>query len=892
MTDKLFLDGFDFSKFGTLDSPRSQQLEVIPQIVTALKKKKFFILEAPTGCHAKGTKILMYDGSTKNVEEIVTGDLLMGPDSLPRKVLNLHFGKDEMYKIIPNKGNSFVVNSEHILSLQRTNNKKPLKVYFKNDKPRKDYKGKNPIVNLSIKEYIEKSKTFKHTHKLYKSKIEFSKTEIKINPYILGLWLGDGNSAGTIITNIDKEIINEIYSEANQRNLIVEKILKYGYRITGKRFKNTLQNDLKYYNLINNKHIPFDYKINSTKNRLELLAGLIDTDGSLDNNCYEITQKRYDLILDIQFLANSLGFGTNLKNHFNKKFNKNYFRLSIFGKDIDTIPVKVKRKKIKTKKAQKDAKRIGFKIERCGVDNYYGFEVDKDNLYLMDNFIVTHNSGKSMIATTLCKYYSQNNQRTSILCHQKVLQDQYLNEKWKDIDIKNVTSSNNYICTRFKSTGLTCSQVGKIDRKHEGCKGGCQYVADRNAFVSADIGLTNMQYFLNLMQLYPVSGFHRDFIVIDEAHSIEDQFLNFISVDVNEGILNNKFQLQVKDKFAQGKRCIDWVKNTLKGQLEEKQAELKKQCENAMSKTMTSTNETKYAKLSVDFDYVNIFIRKLDNLIANYNEDTWVFDVDKTNKGQRIFSFRPIMIDKYTKSFLFSRADRFLLMSATILGAERFCENVGIDMKDGVEFVSLPSLFPLETRPIYYHNSGQMSKDKLHTTLPNMISDVEKIMTNHKNEKGIIFCHTYKIGDYLKENINGVNGRRLLLHTSKNRQAVLEEHMASDKPTVLLTPSLSEGIDLKQDMSRFQILCKIPFPYLGDERVMKKMKKLPWWYAYKTVKTVVQSLGRSVRSEDDYAISYILDGDWAYFYKKNEDMFPVWIKESLTKDVQKIMFLF
>ena len=73
---------------------------------------------------------------------------------------------------------------------------------------------------------------------------------------------------------------------------------------------------------------------------------------------------------------------------------------------------------------------------------------------------------------------------------------------------------------------------------------------------------------------------------------------------------------------------------------------------------------------------------------------------------------------------------------------------------------------------------------------------------------------------------------------------------------------------------------------------MKKMKKLPWWYAYKTVKTVVQSLGRSVRSEDDYAISYILDGDWAYFYKKNEDMFPVWIKESLTKDVQKIMFLF
>ena len=98
--------------------------------------------------------------------------------------------------------------------------------------------------------------------------------------------------------------------------------------------------------------------------------------------------------------------------------------------------------------------------------------------------------------------------------------------------------------------------------------------------------------------------------------------------------------------------------------------------------------------------------------------------------------------------------------------------------------------------------------------------------------------------------------------------------MTVNSPTVLLSPSMQEGVDLKGDMSRFQILCKIPYPYLGDKLVRKRMNKWSWWYPLQTAKAIVQSVGRSIRTNDDEAITYILDADWERFYNKNKDIFP------------------
>ena len=132
-------------------------------------------------------------------------------------------------------------------------------------------------------------------------------------------------------------------------------------------------------------------------------------------------------------------------------------------------------------------------------------------------------------------------------------------------------------------------------------------------------------------------------------------------------------------------------------------------------------------------------------------------------------------------------------------------------------------------------------------------------------------CHSYRIANYLKRH---VKDKRLLFHTSENREQTLEKHIMSKKPTVLVTPSMTEGIDLKDDLSRWQVICKVPFPYLGDRITRKRMSKHKWWYGYETVKTIVQALGRSVRSDTDHAVTYILDEDFSRVYAQNRRYFP------------------
>ena len=102
----------------------------------------------------------------------------------------------------------------------------------------------------------------------------------------------------------------------------------------------------------------------------------------------------------------------------------------------------------------------------------------------------------------------------------------------------------------------------------------------------------------------------------------------------------------------------------------------------------------------------------------------------------------------------------------------------------------------------------------------------------------------------------------------------IKSHLNSKSNTVLISPSMSEGVDLKGNLSTFQIICKVPFPYLGDKVTRKKMNKWKWWYNTETVRTIIQSLGRSIRCESDVAVTYILDGDWNRIRTNCKSYFP------------------
>ncbi|MFV0562382.1 replicative DNA helicase [Malaciobacter mytili] len=343
-------------------------------------------------CLGRGTKVLMYDGTLKNVEDIKVGDQLMGDDSTPRNVLSLARGKEQMYWIRQNKAIDYRVNESHILSLKRS---------------RSEGSHKNgEILNIGLKEYLEKSDKFKSNYKGYKVAVEFKSNDTLIEPYFLGLWLGDGSSSKVSIYTKDREIIEYLKEYSNRLNLDLREYIAENkcpeYSITNKKSVDgktafSLQKLLRDEKVLEDKHIPQNYLINSKEKRLELLAGLIDSDGYYDENCngYEITQKDKNLAKQIKYLCDTLGFRTSLtKKKASIKeidFKCYVYRVRIFG-NIDIIPVKIQRKKAKAWDCNRTWNQTGITIEKDIVDDYFGFEIDGNKLFLLEDLTVTHNT--------------------------------------------------------------------------------------------------------------------------------------------------------------------------------------------------------------------------------------------------------------------------------------------------------------------------------------------------------------------------------------------------------------------------------------------------------------------------------------------------------------------
>ena len=351
--------------------------------------RRGYLLYGPAGCHSKGTKIIMFDGSFKNVEDIIVGDILMGPDSKSRKVLELKRGKEEMYKITPNKGESFIVNKNHILHLTPS---------CKNDT------FKFPI-DIKVSDYLTLPLCAKERFKLTRvDGITFQETKkLSIPPYILGMWLGDGTAREPAITNIDEDIITSWYDYAKEKGLHIRIDDEITHCAVGSRKKsNPITILLRELNLINNKHVPLNYLYANKENRLELIAGLLDTDGYYRQNCYSFCNKNENIADSMMYLCRSVGLaayksitkkGCWYKNRYKEGI---YYIISISG-NVNIIPCKVDRKQAEKRKQNKNVLRVGFKIESSNIDEYYGFILNNDHLYLTSDFVIHHNSGKTCI---------------------------------------------------------------------------------------------------------------------------------------------------------------------------------------------------------------------------------------------------------------------------------------------------------------------------------------------------------------------------------------------------------------------------------------------------------------------------------------------------------------
>jgi len=461
------------------------------------------------------------------------------------------------------------------------------------------------------------------------------------------------------------------------------------------------------------------------------------------------------------------------------------------------------------------------------------------------------------------------------LTTQKILQEQYVNDFPSMLSLK---SSSNYQCRYHKKNtcadslrALSCAD--KSSKFFRTCAFSCTYKKTKEEFIKGAEGITNFAYFLAETQ-YSRKLKPKQLLVIDEAHNIELQLSKFIEVTVSERFAKSVLKLSWPGDMTLN-QSVNWIKTIYLPKLSEHVKFVKKGIAKYVG---LSDRLNEFTSLAKKLEMLDKHECKIQRFLETYKSDNWVVNRQTAyGKSQEKIEFKPIDVSKFSDDLLFWMGGKIVLMSATILDGDAFCQSLGIP-KESAEFISFPSPFPVENKPILVNAIGSMSSRSIEQSLPKLVQAIKMILDEHKNEKGIIHCHSYKVANYIKKNIRS---RRVLIHDSTNRDAVLERHIKGTGNTVLLSPSMTEGVDLKDDCSRFQILCKVPYPYLGDKLVKKRMHKWKWWYPLQTAKTIVQSVGRSVRHKDDFAVTYILDSDWERFYSRNKHFFPEDFKKSI-----------
>ncbi len=227
---------------------------------------------------------------------------------------------------------------------------------------------------------------------------------------------------------------------------------------------------------------------------------------------------------------------------------------------------------------------------------------------------------------------------------------------------------------------------------------------------------------------------------------------------------------------------------------------------------------------------------------------------------------KPLDTSPYCRS-VFEKCEKTLIMSATILNEAIFSNNVGFKSTDGIKFIRADSDFPSDNRPIFplnvaYLNFTNLQKSDVKIKISRAI---DNIMHTHRNE-----------------NLSHQNARRLLVTDPEvERDEVTKEHAETQKPTVLISPSLHTGLDLKDNLSRFQVITKVPYPNTGDRWTSAKRTSNEGWYYMQTALRLVQAYGRSIRSKEDWAKTYILDAAFEYFVRKNRNFLPDWFMSGI-----------
>ena len=433
----------------------------------------------------------------------------------------------------------------------------------------------------------------------------------------------------------------------------------------------------------------------------------------------------------------------------------------------------------------------------------------------------------------------------------KTLQDQY-----KELfdDVKVLKGKSNYQCEvddRFTVELAPCLHLPKI-KEECWAKKKCPYYEQRNIALTSTFNTLNYNMFFSL----PEHLKKRQYIICDEAAELEDQLVKEFSCNINFESLS-KMDVTIRPFYSRNSlQVVKWI-NELILDLNDRISELRE----------ASNNNNVNKKFIIESKSNLISLRnlhsKLSLIIDTWNDSEYLYETDK--KG---ITFMPLKVDKLS-NHLFKYADKVILMSATIIDPNNFCKSLGIKK---FKYIEAESSFDSKNAPIYCNTKVKLNYHNLQRSLPKVVKQIKEICEFHKSDKGIIHTHNNTITSFLSNKLT--DSRFLIREPGVRNEVILEQHYVNDDPTVLISPSMSHGVDLRDNLARFQIIVKAPYLPTKDKRIEKLMKNDFDWYMNKMLCSLIQSCGRGVRSNKDHCITYILDGSIAESVVNNRHKLP------------------
>lgn len=494
--------------------------------------------------------------------------------------------------------------------------------------------------------------------------------------------------------------------------------------------------------------------------------------------------------------------------------------------------------------------------------------------------------GKSPLALNLSGWLSRHLGDAYILTPQKVLQKQY-EDTFDERLLHTLYGKSNYKCEN-KSTN--CEIGSDIKPKCQDCPrktafGKVPFAP--NVVLNYTLAFLLFKYVTDERIINP-----RKLIVFDEAHTIETHLTEFNAIVISEYRCRQIGKVAFKS-FSSMKDALVWIKETyvpaLSSRIKQLTAivqEVIDRCSeeqtNPSREEMNTISLLKELKYHYDMIYEQLLGCSLEQVYEDYV---------LVNEGKTSFKFKELFGKRNFKQFVEPMAERFLFMSSTILDKDEFCSDLGIDPKK-TAFISLDSEFELDNRPIFYMPTAKMSfgwdsperKKDANAMLNKIVSLCNDI---HPEESGVIHAGSFQIAQWLVQNLHDKVPHLIMHHnpgSGKTRDQVLEEFQeVNGVAKLLISPSVTEGLDLKDDKGRFAIFAKVPFPFLGDAWVKQRMNMSDAWYKRQALIAMIQGGGRVVRSTDDWGHVYILDSSFGYLLSQSGKMIPDWWKKSITK---------